>query len=460
MNLGLTYTDLYDFKQANFYLAKMQVIIPKVNEQYIIALIYQGIGYSLNCQSNCKNALINLEKSIKIAEEQHLDDIQPTNYLFISQAYMCLGDGIKASEYYKKHERTRDQSNKTLNDSRVKFETAQQEKEIQLLNRQQEVNQKLIKAKEIETKQQRLIIYIFIVGLLFIVVFLMIVINQYRQKKKANIKLGEQKLLLEDQKRNIDDSINYAQRIQEAVLSLNDTTGTILDKSFVLFRPKSVVSGDFYWATIVNEWAIIAVADCTGHGVPGAFMSMLGVSFLSEIVRKSEINQASQVLGELREYIIDALKQQGRIGEQKDGMDIALCAINIKTLECQYSGANNPLYVFKKSSLNLIEIKPDKMPVAIYDKMDDFTNHTIQLEKGDRLYLFSDGYADQFGGVKGKKFMKKSLKELIFKTSSLGINEQCRALESELDKWMLFPDITTGLSHEQIDDITLMGVEI
>jgi serine phosphatase RsbU (regulator of sigma subunit) len=338
------------------------------------------------------------------------------------------------------------------------------------------------------------------------------------QKKKANHLLAQQNIEIRTQKeeistqrdeiraqrdtvtlqkdhieeihKKITDSINYAKRIQEAVLPMSDTARSILGEHFILFKPKDIVSGDFYWATQINEWLIVTVADCTGHGVPGAFMSMLGISFLNEIVRKKEITKSNQVLNELRKEVINALQQRGVQSEQKDGMDIVLIAINKTTMQCQFSGANNPLYVVKKfenlkmcqfeneqsssnqpinpstyqpnnpstnqstnqSTYQLYELKGDKMPVAIHPVMNDFTYNEFQLEQGDILYLFSDGYADQFGGEQGKKFLYKRFKELIITNAGKPMNEQKQALDNSIIQW-----IGNG---EQTDDITVVGIKI
>ncbi|MBI4646836.1 MAG: SpoIIE family protein phosphatase, partial [Bacteroidia bacterium] len=307
------------------------------------------------------------------------------------------------------------------------------------------------------------------------------------------------------QKKEIEDSIQYAKRIQTAVLpdlskGFTFGKGEIFTDYFVLFKPKDVVSGDFYWAAIVNEWLIITAADCTGHGVPGAFMSMLCVSFLNEIVRKKEVTNAAMVLNNLRSSVIEALRQTGEEGTQKDGMDMSLVAINISTnpqglagwsYNAQWAGANNSLWIIRnpdpdpqghlikgdalragksaeqgdpstplRTSLagQVIEIRADKMPVAVYIKMDDFTNHELQLETGDRLFLFSDGLPDQFGGEKGKKFLYKRFKELLAQTCPgmsqpiKSMNEQGEQIEMDL--------ANEGNKYEQIDDITVMGIKI
>ncbi|MBI5542079.1 MAG: SpoIIE family protein phosphatase, partial [Bacteroidia bacterium] len=262
---------------------------------------------------------------------------------------------------------------------------------------------------------------------------------------------------------------------------VSDSARSVLGEHFVLFKPKNIVSGDFYWTTKINNLLFVAVADCTGHGVPGAFMSMLGISFLNEIVQKQEINKASQILNQLRLEIINALQQKGVSGEQKDGMDISLLVLNTETNEAQWAGANNPLYIISSVILNgseehfscevksnfskiyssatplndnyrLIELKGDKMPIAIYPVMNDFTNHEFKLNKGDSVYLFTDGYADQFGGPKGRKFMYKQFKELLVHNSAISMQEQKVILENAFEKW------TNGF--EQIDDVTLVGIKM
>ncbi|MBI5539041.1 MAG: SpoIIE family protein phosphatase, partial [Bacteroidia bacterium] len=261
---------------------------------------------------------------------------------------------------------------------------------------------------------------------------------------------------------------------------VSDSARSVLGEHFVLFKPKNIVSGDFYWTTKINNLLFVAVADCTGHGVPGAFMSMLGISFLNEIVQKQEINKASQILNQLRTEIINALQQKGISGEQKDGLDISLLVLNTETNEAQWAGANNPLYIIKTPvSLsqrpeliegivedkgaghtstplsvtdNFIELKGDKMPIAIYPVMNDFTNHEFVLQKGDSVFLFTDGYADQFGGSKGRKFMYKKFKEILLENVDKPMLSQRLILENTLEEWK-------GI-FEQIDDITILSMRI
>ena len=493
-NLGLVSIDMGNNIQSNQYLKNALLISEKIQSKELEASILSSFGYSLLFQQQCKNSLSYLLKSQEIANEYNLQDLTSKNYIFISEAYTCIGEGAKAKEYYKKHDEAQNQNNKELNDLSIKYETEKQDKEIQLLNKQKQLGEEQLKTKTAESKTQRIIIFAAFFFILIFIISIILIARQYRQKRKANELLGAQNKQivqqneeitlqrdkLSEQKIEIEDSINYALRIQRAVLPIDKNSAEDMPGDyFLIFRPKYIVAGDYFWTKRVTDHLIIAVADCTGHGVPGAFMSMLGVSFLNEIVRKSDVTQANQVLNHLRLYIIDTLKQKGISGEQKDGMDMSLCVINVKTLELQFAGANNPLYIIRNSNLkvleqnnklseiqnlkvldNIEEIKGDKMPVAIYEKMDDFTNHNIKLNSGDRIYMFSDGFADQFGGVKGKKFMYKPFKRLLAETSNLPIKEQGNHLEKVLSEWTEHKDFNTGTSYEQTDDITVFGLEL
>ena len=313
------------------------------------------------------------------------------------------------------------------------------------------------------------------------------------QLKSANEELNQQKEeitaqrdeievqneLLEEKNREVMDSIHYALRIQEAVLPSKGFIDSILKEYFIIFKPKDIVSGDFYFVAKRGKWLIISVADCTGHGVPGGFMSMLGISYLNEIIAREEVQTASHVLDELRIYIIKSLQQSGEEEEQQDGMDMVFIAIDTETNNLQFAGANNPLWIIKSpksqdknskpqeietpsNSLDLglealfLELKGDKMPVAIHSKLNPFTNHETRLNKGDLLYLCSDGCKDQFGGLKGKRFMSKNLKELILENYNKSMADQKAILNKTLNNWQNGQSI----KYEQTDDITVFGIKI
>ncbi len=320
-----------------------------------------------------------------------------------------------------------------------------------------------------------ILIYILLSGLLIYAI-----IKLYtRRLKQENLRLEgiieERTAEIRKQKEELTDSIEYASRIQRAMLPSDMLLKENQIEHFILFRPRDIVSGDFYWIGFKNGKLLIVAADCTGHGVPGAFMSMLGMTFLDEIVIKSEITSTEQILEDLREQVITSLKQsgEGTVDSTKDGMDLAVVAIDLTSKEIQYSGAYNPLYLVRKlkkrekeklkrseelelprGSLHddqnlLIQVRADQMPIGISEKKSSFTSSSFENE-GYSVYLFSDGYLDQFGGPKGKKFMSKNFKKLILEVQSLPLGEQGAAMEKVLLGWM--GEIS------QIDDILIIGL--
>jgi serine phosphatase RsbU (regulator of sigma subunit)/ligand-binding sensor domain-containing protein len=295
------------------------------------------------------------------------------------------------------------------------------------------------------------------IGYLFgLIGFIYIVVTQYTKYLRQIIKentaeIRAQKEEIEEQKEEITDSIKYAQRIQKAICPSPERAEELLPEHFVLWLPHSVVSGDFWWMTEKNGLVAIVAADCTGHGVPGAFMSMLGISFLNEIVNKMEVLKANEILNQLRASVKRTLKQTGKEGEQKDGMDLALVIIDKENMKIQYSGAYNPLYLYRNGEL--LETKADKNPIGIFIKeLDSFTNHEIDLQKGDTFYTFSDGFVDQFGGEKGGKFKTKRFKELLLGIQKLPMKDQKEILNQTIDNWR--GDIA------QIDDIIIVGIRM
>jgi serine phosphatase RsbU (regulator of sigma subunit) len=280
--------------------------------------------------------------------------------------------------------------------------------------------------------------------------------------KRKNSELEDQKNQIEKIHLEITDSINYANRIQNAVLPDHSILYTYFSDYFILFKPKNVVSGDFYWFSIVDNRIIFCLADCTGHGVPGAFMSMLGISFLREIITKEHLYEPSEILNKLRHEIVVALNQRGLQSDQKDGMDISLFSIDIfpgkvnsdKAINFLWAGANNPCWLLRNGEFE--ELLPDRMPVGINDHMDRFRTVELQLNRGDKIYLFSDGYRDQFGGPRSKKFMSRHLRELIIESSSKPMAKQKEILDNTIEEWRT----GFGIKHEQTDDITIAGIEI
>ena len=265
--------------------------------------------------------------------------------------------------------------------------------------------------------------------------------------QKAIIK---QKEIIEEKQKEILDSINYAKRIQFSLLASEKLLQKNLNEHFVLFKPKDVVSGDFYWATTTDDGFIFITADCTGHGVPGAFMSLLNMSKLSQVINENKITKPNLVLNNIRTEIIKALNADGS-EESKDGMDAVLCKLDKKNMKLQYAAANNSFYMIRNHKL--LTCKADKMPVGKgHDDTISFTFNEINLESEDVIYTFTDGYADQFGGQKGKKFKYKQLEDLILSIHHLPMIEQSKILEEQFANWK-------G-SLDQVDDILIIGVRI
>lgn len=317
-------------------------------------------------------------------------------------------------------------------------------------------------------EKQKLVLYFVLLALLLVSFLGYYIYRGYKIKKEANIKLEEKNRTISQQKdeiekqrdlaaaqrdqigyqkRHIEDSIMYAKRIQTALIPSLELFSDKLEH-FVLYKPLAIVSGDFYWVSTQSNPQVIISADCTGHGVPGAFMSMLGVTLLNEIVNSKHILMPDQILENLRQGIIKSLKQVADEDSIKDGMDIAVCVVDFDKNILWYAGANNPLYLVRGGELT--HYRPDKMPVAIHYKMEPFTLHKIDIQKEDAFYIFSDGFADQFGGPKQKKFMSVQLRETLVQMSGMSMLQQGERLNEIFEEWR-------G-DGPQIDDVTLIGV--
>ena len=458
----------------------------KIADDYIkIGEIYFNLKKYFEAENNAL-------KGLQLAQKFGIKEDIKTASEILAKTYAKQKDFEKAYESHVLFKETYDslftrESRNKLNAIESRFELEKKELEIE----------KQIEKIEQQRTQQKILIGGFLAVLIAVMIAIIALIRikkakriideqqkeilesneelkQINEELKTTIEIiNSQKEEIEDQKDKIQKtndeitaSIRYAKYIQNAILPHIEKRKRLLNEHFVFFKPKNIVSGDFYWTTEIEGRTIIAAADCTGHGVPGAFMSMLGVSFLNDIVNKEYITHPGVILRRLRKEVINALQQEGKVGEQRDGMDIALCSIDYNNLEVQFAGANNPLYIVRskdkkpvenstitKSENNfLYEIKGDRMPIALDEKMTRFTTIDIKLYKGDYLYMASDGFPDQFGKDTGKKFMYKQLKELLLKNCNLEMSKQHDMLGKTLNSWQ-------GNS-EQIDDILVVGVKI
>ena len=405
-----------------------------------LAKIYKAEG---NFGKAIESYYTAMQYARKINKRIYLRDISSD----LAEIYERLGNYKNAYEYHRlysayKDSLLTDESRRLIHEMQVKYETDAKETENQLLRKDQLIS-------ETKLKQQRATIYFFIFVIFVVIAFILMLIRQNAARKKANTELERKNKLITEQKKEITDSIQYASRIQTAILPPVELINKYLPQNFFIYRPRDIVSGDFYWLTENNNRVIVMIADCTGHGVPGAFMSMLGVAFLNEIVSKNPTIKANQVLNELREQVIQSLHQTGKEGESQDGMDVTIFILDKEKMEVEYAGANNPLFIFHNGSLT--ELKADKMPIGIHIRASlPFTSHTEKIQKGDMIYAFTDGFPDQFGGPLGKKFMIKNFKKVLEEINSKPMNEQKIILDQTIDDWMANTD--------QVDDILVMGV--
>ncbi len=337
-------------------------------------------------------------------------------------------------------------------------------KQLQHINTQVQtiaIQDKQIKVQLEAIAKQKMLMWFFIIALILVGIIAYYIFRGYKIKKEANIKLEEKNLTISRQrdememqrdqiayqKKHITDSILYAKRIQTALLPSIELFSDRLEH-FVLYKPLDIVSGDFYWAASKEHIQVIIVADCTGHGVPGAFMSMLGVTMLNELVNVRNIFESDKIIDSLREEVIRALKQSVEDDKVKDGLDMAVSVINFRENTLQFSGANSPLVIIRGSELR--QYRGDKMPVSIHYNMHPFTRQVIDLLKGDCIYMFTDGFCDQFGGPDQKKFMSARLKEKLVEVSSLPMMKQGEKLNAIFEEWR-------G-DNPQVDDVAMVGM--
>lgn len=379
-----------------------------------------------------------------LAEESNYREWLETGYNNMSDLYIQKGDFRNALDYYKKYilvKNTIDSlsNTKEMESLQDKFDDERREKEITLLQKDNEL-------KESKLGRQKLTIWFASGGLLIVIIFALFIFRSFKEKQKIN-------LVIEEKNKSITDSIMYARRIQTAILPSEDQLSRSFPDHFILYRPKDIVSGDFYFFAEINNRIIIAVADCTGHGVPGAFMSMIGNSLLNQIIKEKRIVTPAEILNQLHLGVGNALNQnKGSDATTRDGMDIALCSIDKVNGTLEYAGANRSLYFINSNGMN--EVAADKSAIGGLqsEEIKKFTNHSLDYVHGDIIYLSTDGYADQFGGPEGKKFRTKRFREMLFNISGKNIPEQHVEMESTISSWM-------G-DNEQLDDILVIGVKL
>ena len=464
-NLGAVYYELEDVDKALEKFQQAYDIYIEINDVKSIFPACNNIGTINLEKGNYDKALIYFNKAYDLAKakESVADKILCLENLTL--LYKNLGKPSQALDYSMECSSLKDtlynkEQTSITAEMQTRFATEKKQQENEILN--------------LQVKSESFVKTIFIIaaGLLLIIAFF--IFRGLRQKQKVNLALEEknriieeqkqtvehQKLIVEEQNKDITDSIRYAERIQSAILPPDKQWLSLFPQSFVFYKPKDILSGDFYWIEQKGDLVFVAAADCTGHGVPGALISIVNYNLLNKAVLEKDLNNPADILNYVNHQLILALHQTYQESSVKDGMDISLCVLNTKTFELNYSGANNPIYIIRhienatSDSAEITEVKADKFPVGAFidEQVQSFTTKKMQLQKNDLVYLFSDGYADQFGGEKGKKFKYKQLKDILVETHHLPMNKQQLILEEKFTNWK-------G-KLEQVDDVLVIGIRV
>ncbi len=474
-NIGLAFTDHADSLTGKNAFARQDSLYNKALEYELNALkIFKEMGDKQGEAFNLGSigSLYSKTRKFKEAEFYLLSAIRLDSNIgtlndlglcegLISELYDTIGRYKPALVWYKRAMVVKDtmfniDKNKALTRKEMTYEFEKKEAAEKA-------------QQEIKDAKQRTVIRSVAGGLILVLIFAAFIFRSLRitrrQKQLIEIKNREteeqkkivemqkteverQKQLVEEKNKDILDSITYAKRLQDAILPPLSLVKQYLPESFLLYKPKDIVAGDFYWMERAGDNILVAAADCTGHGVPGALVSVVCSNALNRTVKEFHITEPGKILDKVRELVLETFeKSEGNI---QDGMDISLCCINTDTKEAQWSGAYNSLWYFRNGEVT--EVPADKQPIGKTDKPEPFNTHNLNLQKGDTLYLFTDGYADQFGGPKGKKFKYKPMQELLLANAGKSMDEQKKILEDALNEWK-------G-SLEQVDDVLVIGIRV
>lgn len=438
-------------KDSALYFADKAIITSnKINNQEFLASSYQALADVHYHFNQYKEAVRYYQQALDIARKLKNSKTESSILKIMANAQIKSGDHINASQSLLQFIAINDSVNsvemqKSFNELQTQYETEKKEKEISLLNERD--------------KKRQVVIYSIIALSLLLGLLSFVLFNRFRLKKRTanelevrNKEISHQKNIIEEKQKEITDSIHYAKRIQNTLLAHKDFIDKFIPENFILFKPKDIVSGDFYWATEYQDKFYLAVCDSTGHGVPGAFMSLLNIGFLSEAIKEKNITKPNEIFDYVRKRLIDSIGNEG----QKDGMDAILICMDLsaganqKSKIIQYAAANNGPILIKDNQF--IGLAKDKMPVGHGERTENFMLHTIDYNTGDMLYLYTDGFADQFGGPKGKKFKYKTLNNFLQSVSKMSMEEQHSKLNHLFDDWK-------G-NLEQVDDVCIIGIKL
>ncbi|MFI5151216.1 MAG: tetratricopeptide repeat protein [Bacteroidia bacterium] len=473
-NLGEAYASMNQLPLALEYLERSMKLHEEMNDQRGEAVNLRNLAQVCMLSGQMNKAIEHAQHALKLSKQFGEKSLVYDCYRTLGELYFKAGDFKNAYESQKQYSLLKDsvnteKSGKQIAEMQTKYETEKKQLQINDLEKTKQIQHLEITQKANDIEQQRFFLILVGISLLIACVMVFFIFRSYRQKKKANVALTaayniieeknhlveEKSQMVEEKNKEILDSIHYAKRIQGALFAGKKLLQKNLPRHFILYKPKDIVSGDFYWAaeTTSGNTAqfMLCTADCTGHGVPGAFMSLLNISLLNETVLEKQVHSPEAILGQVRERIIHSLNPEGSEATSRDGMDAILCAFDFKGGWLRFACANNPLWLIRNGELK--EFQGDKMPVGIHGgTVTPFTLQTLGLRKGDCIYTFTDGYADQFGGPKGKKFKYKQLASLLLLIHQEPMEKQEEILNQTITEWK------GGL--EQVDDILLIGIKI
>lgn len=446
--MGEWYFDVAAYDSAEHYLVRSYEICNETQNKEGTAMVLQYLGRLKLTQGKMIESEKYLLEGLSISAELGLREYESNYYRWLAEFYAAADDHSKAFRYSVRYASLKDslineEGVRQITEMKERFESEAKEREIVLLQKDNAL-------RSSEMYRQRLLLWAIGIGLILALLLVFSITRSLRNARLQNEIIEAQKQEVEEKNTSIIDSINYAKRIQLALLNKEGAhEDKAIPEHFIYYRPKDIVSGDFYWSIrIDNSWYVAAV-DCTGHGVPGAFLSMLGVAFLNEIAAARKVLRPGEILEELRKRIISELSRDTKDDYGKDGMDISLGRFDLNSRALLWAGANIPLYVVRDGTV--METDPDAQPVGFQREMKKFSNHELQLQPGDCVYFFTDGIIDQFGGERGKKFSYARFRSVI--TSHQETMPAMKAhLGRELEAWK-------G-NFDQTDDICVIGVKI
>lgn len=448
-----------DAEGALTYFRKALKIAEELKNKESISSILNNIAALYTEQRNFQAAEALYERSLNISRSSEWLLGQRNSVEGLQKLYALKGDHQKAYAHLLDLMKLKDsalnlENSKAVAEMETKYQTEKKQLEIENLEKEKSLKNVELQKKSEEIKRQNVQNIAFAGGLGLTALLSLFIYRGYRHKKTANEIISQQKAIVEEKNKDITDSINYAKRIQDAILPPHYLVKEHLPDSFVLFKPKDIVAGDFYWMETIKEagrtksTVLFAAADCTGHGVPGAMVSVVCSNALNRAVKEFGITDPGKILDKARELVIETFEKSEN--DVKDGMDISLCVLDPEKSEIRWAGANNPLWILTGGELK--EIKGDKQPVGKHTEPKSFSTHKLDFQKGDTIYLFTDGYADQFGGESGKKFKYSKLKELVLSVGKEAMPRQKEIIADTFEIWRGH--------HEQVDDVCFIGVRL